>query len=221
MFCKGPYNRRGMSTALVYCGTSEGFVIGADGRAFNKLTRQVESDSERKIFAFENQAVSVAFAWSGIVKARTPDFVFSLVEETNHILPQLNFNSIFAEEFNMRLRERLSVLRVDTTGEVAHGIFLTLWKGVPVGFAMSVFKNGRTWDCRVTEGGKPNGEVIIISGPDKDLGSATSLNQASDIIQTYLEDCVAHPTEEIGGHIHIGKLTPEGFNWIIPPKSQA
>jgi hypothetical protein len=45
---KSKYNKR-VSTALLYCGTTEGFVIGADSRAFNKITKQVETDKERKI----------------------------------------------------------------------------------------------------------------------------------------------------------------------------
>src|ERR1700733_15001886 len=103
-----------VSTALLYCGTSEGFVIGTDSRAFNMLTGQIESDEERKIFAFENRSASVAFAWAGTVKTRTPDFDFSLVEVSKDILPEVNFK-IFDEDFNARLRERLSVLKVNTS----------------------------------------------------------------------------------------------------------
>lgn len=107
-----------MSTALLYCGTPEGFVIGADSRGFNKITKQVETDKERKISTFANPSASVVFAWAGTVKARTSDFDFSLIEETNIILSKVNFQ-IFDEDFNAHLRQRLSILRVDTTGECA------------------------------------------------------------------------------------------------------
>jgi hypothetical protein len=217
---KSKYNRR-MSTALLYCGTPEGFVIGADSRGFNKITQQVETDKERKIFAFENSSASVVFAWAGTIKARTSHFDFSLLEESKDILPKVNFQ-IFDEDFNARLRERLSVLRVDTTGKCAHGIFLYFWKGSPMGFELSVFKNGRTWDSCIIDGGTPSGEIIVVSSgvEPADFDKPRSLNQAKSMIEHYIQDCIADPrNEEIGGDVHIGKLTSEGFDWMVPPKA--
>jgi hypothetical protein len=209
-----------MSTALLYCGMSEGFVIGADGRGFNKVTGRIETDTERKIFPFEDQAVSVVFAWAGIVTARTPDFDFSLVKETSDLLPQLNFNGLFVQELNVRLKDRLRSLRVNTTGKCATGIFLSYLKGLPWVSEITVFKNGRTWDCSVEEN-FANGEVDLVSGPGKTFDKPTSLGQARTMIEAYLQECVANPTEEIGGHVHIGRLTPGGFDWILPPNIAA
>lgn len=213
--CVPKYNKR-MSTALIYCGTSEGFVIGADGRAFNKLTRQIESDTERKIFTFENQAASIVFAWAGIVKVRVSDFHFSLVEETHDLLPQLDFNGFFAQEFNAKLKDRLRVLRTNDSGMCTEGVLLSYRKGLPWVSQIAAFKNGRTWDCNVNEG-VANGEIDIISGPGAEFETPKSLSEAAGAIKAYLEDSVAHPTEEIGGHFHIAKFTPEGFSWIQPP----
>jgi hypothetical protein len=207
-----------MSTALLYCGMSEGFVIGADGRAFNKMAKRIETDTEQKIFSFENQAVSVVFAWAGIVTARTLDFDFSLVRETYDLLPQLNFNGLFGQELNVHLKDRLRSLRVDTTGQCATGIFLSYLKGQPWVSEITVFKNGRTWDCSIEEG-FANGEITIVSGPDKTFDKPASLGQARNMIEDYLQECVANPTEEIGGHVHIGRLMPGGFDWILPPKA--
>src|ERR1700691_4653169 len=115
MHRKAKCNRR-VSTALLYCGTAEGFVIGSDSRAFNRMTNQVETDKERKICAFENSLASVVFAWAGTVKARTSYFDFSLLGESNDILSRVNFDT-FAQDSNARLQDRLSSLRVTTTGE--------------------------------------------------------------------------------------------------------
>jgi hypothetical protein len=211
------HNRGCMATALVYCGTPEGFIIGADGRAFNRLKQQIESDTERKIFAFENQAATVAFAWAGIVKAQAPDFVFSLVDETHDLLPQLDFNGFFAQELNAKLKRRLRMLRTNDTGECTVGVLCSYRKGQPWISEITVFKNGRTWDCRVDEG-VPHGEITIVAGPEHDFRKPGTLDEATNSIKAYLENCVAHPTNEIGGHVHIGKFTPDGFSWIQPPK---
>ncbi len=219
---KSKYNIR-MSTALLYCGMSEGFIIGADGRAFNKITKQVETNKEIKIFAFESPSVSVVFAWAGIVKTHTQNFDFSLIEESKDILPNVNFQ-MFDGDFNERLRGRLSSLRVNTTGECARGVFLYFWKGVPMGFEISVFKNGRTWDSRVIDGGTPNGSVSIVSGGVEPVTfeNPVSLDQAKFMIERYIQDCAADPrNEEIGGDIHIGKLTLEGFDWVVSPKMES
>jgi len=207
--------RKLMSTALLYCGTPEGFVIGADSRGTNPVTGQID-DKERKLFAFENQLVSVVFAWAGIVKARAPLFDVSLIEETTRILPVVDYQ-VFDQDFNARLRERLSVLRVNTTGDVAHGIFLYFWRGISMICQISVFKNGQTWDSRVIEGGTPNGEIDIISGPDATFEKPVSLNQARNMIEHYIRSAVDDPERpDIGGYPHIGKLTSEGFDWLIP-----
>jgi hypothetical protein len=209
-----------MSTALLYCGTPEGFIIGADSRAFNKVTRQVETDKERKIFSFQNQYVSVIFAWSGIVKARAQNFDVSIIEESNRILPNVNFQK-FDKDFNVQLRNRLSDLKVNTTGECARGVFLYFWGGVAMGFEISVFKNGHTWDSCITDGGTPNGEIVIVSGGTEptEFEKPTSLNQAKNMIEHYILSCIADSrNEEIGGDVHIGKLTLKGFDWIIPLK---
>ena len=208
-----------MSTALLYCGTSEGFVIGADSRAFNKLTRQVETDKDRKIFSFESSSGPVVFAWAGVVKARTQDFDFSLIEVTKDTLSDANFQ-MFDQDFNARLRDRLSVLKVNTSGPCARGIFLYYWRGVPMGFELSVFKNGRTWDSCVAESGTPTGEIIIVSGGAEpvEFEKPTSLNQAKGMIANYIQSCIADPRdEEIGGCVHLGTLTSDGFVWDVPP----
>lgn len=206
-----------MSTALVYCGTSQGFVIGADGRAFNRLENRIQSDTDRKIFAFGSAEVAVVFGWAGIVKTRTPNFDFSLAEATYNLLPQLDYTGFFAQELNAKLKDRLRYLGTYELGPCAEGIFLSYRNGAPWVSQISVFKNGRTWDCAVEEG-NPNGELDLLSGPSQVFEKPQSLDEATNMIGAYLDDCVAHPTNEIGGHVHIAKFTDAGFSWIRPPK---
>ncbi len=191
-------------------------MIGADSRALNPITNQIETDEEQKIFAFENPLISVVFAWAGIVKTRTPHFDFSLVENSKAILAKVNCQ-IFAEDFNTRLRARLSGLEVNTTGECARGIFLYFWNGAPMGFEIRVFKNGSTWDSYVNGGGTPNGEIIILSGgvESSEFDKPASLNQAKGMMESYIQDCIDDPrNKEIGGKVRIGKFTLDGFEWM-------
>jgi hypothetical protein len=207
-----------VSTALIYCGLPEGFVIGADGRAFNKLTEQIESDTERKIFMFENDAASVVFAWSGIVKLIAPNgSCFSFVEETEDLLSQTDFSNSFTQRFNVRLKNKLRSLRTNEKGTGAFGILLSYRKDVPWVAQISAFKNGHTWDC-IVDDGEANGNIDLVSGPGREFDKPQTLTDAENAISDYLDYCVSHPTEEIGGRVHIAKLTPEGFSWIRPPK---
>jgi hypothetical protein len=212
------HNTKSMSTALIYCGTPEGFVIGADGRGFDLITEK-KYDTERKIFAFENPSASIVFAWSGVVKARVGESVFSLVDRTYELLATLDYRRNIVPQLTAQLNRDLRMLGTSESGECGRGVFLSYRAGRPYGFEISVSKNGRTWECFSDGEGEPNGEIVIMSGPDTDFHKPASLHEAQGLIKDYLDDCVAHPpTDLIGGHVHLGRFTHEGFRWIQPPK---
>jgi hypothetical protein len=213
-----PYSRC-VSTALVYCGTAEGFVIGTDSRGSDPATKKVTTDNERKIYSFQVPSLSLVFAWSGIVAAKTPDFDFSLIQTTTDILPKVDVRS-FESDFNSRLQDKISVLKVKTTGECARGIFLYFWKGAPMMFEISVFKNGNSWDSYVSKStAAPSEGISIISGPAAKFEKPTSLNQAKNMIEAYIRSSIADKKIlDIGGDPHIGKLSLNGFEWILAPK---
>jgi hypothetical protein len=209
--------KKHMSTALVYCGTPEGFVIGADGRAFDMKEQRVHSDTERKIFGFENQDASIVFAWAGTVKVHSDCFDISFVKETYELLSRADFSGFFAQDLSTKLKEKLRFLGTRDIGEAAKGLFLSYRKGRPWMSFISVFMNGLTWDCFAGED-MPDGRIEILAGPKKDFKKPESLAEATSLIDAYLTDCVQHPTNYIGGHVHIGQLTPDGFSWVRPPK---
>ena len=214
MLSKTQYSRC-VSTALLYCGTSEGFVIGTDSRSFNELTRKVESDDERKIFAFKNNSVSLVFAWAGVIKAGTEELSISLIDETNSILSDVDFR-MFDESFNKLLQDRLSILKVNTIGKCATGVFLYFWKGAAMATELCVFKNGRCWDSRIIGSSAPNGEIDLVNGGVQPalFDKPISLNQAKNMIEDYIKECIADPSEEkIGGKVQIGRLTAESFDF--------
>lgn len=202
-----------MSTALLYSGTPEGFVIGTDSRAVNKLTGQIETDWERKIFAFENPRASIVFAWAGSVKVTGSHFgTVNLVTETYESLSRLAFKNLFATDLAGDLRRKLNIFTVNTTGTLAVGIFLSFLKGSPWVSQIKVSKNGRKFDCSVEEG-SANGSIDIVSGPEFDFDKPDSLNQAKDMIEHYIQECIDDPrNEDIGGEVHVGKFTSAGFD---------
>src|SRR5437867_12123218 len=66
-------------TAIASAFTSEGFVIGADGRQLGK-DKKIFTESSRKIFNFKHRHVNVAYAWCGET---------SVVNESNEVLYDL------------------------------------------------------------------------------------------------------------------------------------
>jgi hypothetical protein len=214
---KRKYDRH-MSTALVYCSLSEGFVIATDSRAVDKLTGQIE-DNERKIFAFENQYVSVVFAWAGIVKVMGSSFgAVSLVKQTYESLSRLALKNPFAADLAADLKRKLSIFTVNTSGPSAVGIFLSFVNGSPWVSQITVSKNGRTYDCSVDEN-IVNDEINIVSGPGFDFDKPTSVDHAKDMIELYIQKCIAdEQLKHIGGDVCIGKFTVEGLDWLVQPK---
>jgi len=93
-----------------------------------------------------------------------------------------------------------------------------------MGFEISVFKNGHTWDSRIADSGTPNGEIVIVSGgvESAEFEKPGSLNQANKMIEGYIEKCIADSrNEEIGGEVHMGQLTSAGFDWLRPPSTNS
>jgi hypothetical protein len=210
-----------MSTALLYCGTSEGFVIGTDSRGLNKQTGQ-PGDHERKIFAFEKQPVSVVFAWAGNVSVVGSSFgAVDLITETYESLSRLAFDNLFfATDLAADLKRKLRIFTVNTTGTHAVGVFLAFLNGSPWVSEITISKNGLSFDCAVEEC-TPSGDIGKASGPDAIFDKPVSLNQAKNMIEGYIRSTIADPEcPNIGGQVHIGKLTSEGFEWIIPPESE-
>jgi hypothetical protein len=207
-----------MSTAIVYCGLSDGFVIGSDSLVLNYQTGAIQTDKERKIFAFENPSISGIFAWSGTtiaIGSGGRGVLISLIRETYKILAVINFQD-FANDFNARLNDRISILEVNRTRDIARGIFLYYWMGIQIECRITIFANGRTWESKIDFFGPPTGKVVIMSGGDPDeFDDPHSLGFGKNIIEAYIQASIDDPKYKcIGGKPQIGKLTTEGFSWL-------
>lgn len=74
-----------MSTAIARIYTPEGFVVAADGRAYDPDNRMVISDSVQKIFPIEQSRRRLAYALAGtagLTRKNSPEVVFDFVSET-------------------------------------------------------------------------------------------------------------------------------------------
>jgi len=142
----------------------------------------------------------------------------NLITETYESLSQLPFkNLFFANDLAADLKRKLKIFSVNTTGIHAIGVFLAFLKGSPWVSEITISKNGLSFDCAVKEG-TPSGDIDIASGPDAIFDKPVSLNQAKNMIESYIRSAIADPAcSDIGGQVHIGKLTSEGFGWIISP----
>jgi len=74
-------------TAFASAFTSEGFVIGADGRQLGK-DKKIFSESSQKIFNFKHRHVNVVYAWRGEVPG-SPVPIFKAARNTAPSLKRL------------------------------------------------------------------------------------------------------------------------------------
>jgi hypothetical protein len=49
-----------------------------------------------------------------------------------------------------------------------------------------------------------------------------SLQEAAELVQKYVQSCVDNRTKyadysTFGGRVHVATITPDGFNWVVPP----
>jgi len=129
-----------------------------------------------------------------------------------------------------------STLSGETDGlpreEIARAVFVGYSYGVPYRAKVSFPRQG----CAVL---KPCLMELIQSPYDFDTFSGSiatnalfaprlkyapaSIETAAALVRDYVQLCIDNPThdeecEKIGGHIHIAAVTPEGFQWLIPPE---
>jgi hypothetical protein len=230
-------------TAIASIYTPEGFVIGADGRRLNPDKTLGDDDSE-KIFFLTARNVHAVGAWCGAVKfadkksqlqlkAQTLEIAASisnrefttLIEYTKNIagflhdrfLRWLNQSDAIIDPNIVELAHMRLLGYVARSPEVT-SIHLSAEDGVvklpgigheidPLSRQLNVFSGKQS----VHDSMCTSGEIDLCS----------SLADGEKLIRTYIERCAYVPVEagnDIGGHIHIAAVTPEGACWLIPPK---
>jgi hypothetical protein len=213
-------------TAIASIYLPEGFALGADGRRMNDAGG-IETDVAQKVFTFEKDSLKLAYAWCGLTEFQTTNgkrFDFKVATEL--ILEQvgsIESFSAFVTQFtlilNALLRFHIGNIKVSVRTEV---FFIGYFRGAPCQAEIS----WREHEFQVTSLNEPVlPNRVAFSGPKRvceDHGQkqivTDSISDAVDWVREFLTDSVNDPnSRDMGGHIHILKLTNEGFTWVLPP----
>ena len=242
------HNVSAMSTAIVSTYTDEGFVVGADGLR-KDTTGTVVSETIQKIFPFKRSILELVFGWSGSTHLFRPDGgEFDFVKATEIILNSVSPFSVgsfekFAAVFGEALYAQLALSfgftfqSASSKPELARLLFVGYFRGKPYKAQISIpLLNSVIQPPVIEEIGKCfPGDLVILSGSewvfreffeDKSImRNIASPTAAMTFVTKYIQVCIDHRNSdpecaEIGGHIHLGMLSPEGFRWVVEPTSQ-
>lgn len=229
-------------TAIASAFTSEGFVIGADGRQLGKGNK-VFSESSQKIFNLRYRHVDVAYAWCGETSA---------INESNQVLYDLYAIARVALRSAVQLagRQFPSFVQQSCTG-IYEGIIkspivrqITNSDSLPESKArmlLNGYFDGQPFmaefHVRDTDRIRVQAERVLmpIPSPTRNLfnGCArqnekyknalpTTTPEALKLVSDYIQECIDNPDSDcsgMGGHRHMAHLTPDGFYWVDAPKS--
>jgi len=238
------HNEFEMPTAIISTYTPNGFVIGADGlRKGSDGT--VDTETAQKVFSVEGNDFRLAYAWAGTTRFISESGEeFDFIKASSEILAVGRLFSArgfvnFVDTFNKTLYQMLirspfakkkrycGVLSKD---EIARLVLLGYFDNQPCTTEIFV----RHKNLVVLE---PTAEKIeipvqpnlnIFSGPLDEaetfpqIPAPESNEQAANLIREYIKrwvDSQEANCANIGGHIHIGAITPNKFAWIDPPSS--
>jgi hypothetical protein len=228
-------------TAIAWQYIPGGFTIGADGRRRND-EGGIETESAQKVYGVRLPSLRLAFAWSGTTSAQRTDGVwFTLKDLTDFVLLSLDVSAVASfSEFMTAFRDSLYVLllayigkavRSFETREIARAVFLAYFNGSPYVGEVTLNHDGSVVSVPQIWHSAPDFRFYVFSGSkfvyaklkDKLSVEPKSLSEASALIRWYIEESGKYPDIDpdcanIGGHIHIGSLTPSGFTWTDPPR---
>jgi hypothetical protein len=230
-------------SAIVWIYTTDGFVVGADGRR-KDLSGQAMSDSEQKIFFFATGNIRGAFTWNGCTEIGTVSSTFDFKAVTRDVLQSLaaeHFRDLSELITNVSLTfiDRLSGW-IQVAGARAEYPDNREWASIQMygyvegtpGMARAVFpfENGSPGTPGLDIAPKRlDGTLVVSSGNQtayEEMVAAdrmhrcTNLLDSQRLVDDYIQLCGIRPenaSNNIGGHIHIAALTPKNSGWLIPP----
>jgi hypothetical protein len=228
-------------TAIVWQYIPGGFVIGADGRRRESGSGLIETENAQKIYPIKMGDIRLAYAWSGTtIFHRTDGVVCDLKTVTDCILQSINSARVttfsdFIQLFNTGLHAMLlayigGAVRTFEKSEIARLLLIGYFKDEPYAVHIIVRHDGNIVLKPKIKCWSPSVHFDVFSGSKrvyeelihKIVKEPSSLGEASELVQDYILVCMKYQDVDadcanIGGHIHIGQLTPERFSWLNPP----
>jgi hypothetical protein len=227
-------------TAIASAFTSEGFVIGADGRQLDK-DKKIFTEFSQKIFNFRNRHVNVVYAWCGETR---------VINQSNEVIFDLYTiaDAALSAAFQLAGRQFFPSIQ-----QICTGIYEGIIKS-PVVRQITNADSSPESKARMLLNGYFGGQPFMaefhvretdritvqaencsmpLSSPTRYLfnGCArqngkyknvlpTTTREALKLISDYIQECIDNSDPDclgIGGHRHIAHLTSDGFYWIDAP----
>jgi hypothetical protein len=220
-------------TAIVVIHTSEGFIIGADGRRMDSVTKTIEIENARKVFLFESGAIRLSYAWTGTTQAfGTGGPVYDLLAATKEVLPLVASGSKdfvpFLSEFCKALSTRLPLQMTNMPKEeLARVILVGYFQGKSFSAQIQVLYPLSFLMVYPEVQFPAQYQKTIFSGAESIFPSYAGRNpqsgaEAINFVREYIRECADSANPDcvgIGGHIHIAEVKPEQSRWVIEPSS--
>ena len=229
-------------TAIASAFTSEGFVIGADGRQLDR-DKKIFSESSQKIFNVQSRQVDVAYAWCGetSVVNQSKEVLYDLYQITRVALTSAvqvgrglfpSFIQQSCEGIYDGIIKSPNVREITNSDSSTESKARMLLNGYFYGQPfMAEFHVRETDRIRV----QAENVSMPLPSPTRYLfnGCArqnekyknalpTTTLEALKLVSDYIQECIDNPDSDcsgMGGHRHIAHLTSDGFYWIDAPKS--
>jgi hypothetical protein len=228
-------------TAIASAFTSEGFVIGADGRQLDR-DNKIFSESSQKIFNFKSRQIDVAYAWCGETRVinQSKEVLYDLYQITRvALISAVQVGRRLFPSFVQHSCEGIydgiikspnvrQITNSDSSTESKARMLLNgYFHGEPF---MAEFHVRETDRIRV----QAENVSMPLTSPTRYLfnGCArqnekyknvlpTTTLEALKLVSDYIQECIDNSDADcsgIGGHRHIAHLTLDGFKWVDAPK---
>jgi hypothetical protein len=232
-------------TAIACAYTPEGFVIAADGLRVDPNTGRDVTTIAQKIFPVAHVDFHGAYAWAGATNLFSPDRApFVVVDETVKAINELSeFTTRSATEYITRIGSgiydrlvaynrgaRINSNLLTKDGELFRGIFVgyidsRAWL-IQIGFPVRCDALLPPVVDRVCESPHEfcvfSGSELVWNDVQSFMSEPSSTGEAANLVRGYIQACSAKRNaygdcKNVGGHIHIAVVTPNGFHWDVPP----
>lgn len=226
-------------TAIAVVSMPEGFLIGADGLR-QTTNRSVVTDKAQKVFGFQTDKITLAYAWCGQIVFWNEDdrtqifFDFEAVTKPALTLASLMALDIssFAESLRLTFLTLLTESNQTYSGWIASANAGSMARMLAVGyfsdepFVLEIkVRQANSLPVVSVHRLVPSNDLRAFSGHPSVTADETlkrtphSVEDATNLIHEYIQRCADSPEcKDIGGRTHVALVSPDSVSWITPPE---